>query len=229
MKFQTHKIVALTCLMVLAAVVAHVAKPTQLMAQVYPREPLVSEVPQTFRHWSLSPTNVAAVVDPTQQSVLEYLYAETLGANYVNAKHQVVMLSLAYGKVQSDGSDVHKPDLCYPAQGFRILEEKNFPLALDANRTISVRYLKTQNGSRVEPLLYWTTAGDYLYQSKIQKKLIGFKYSRDNLIPDGLVLRVSTIDTDSAAAIDLLSNFIKEWYTSMPETKRVRYFGALNG
>lgn len=225
----TIKNIVLMALMLASAALAAAFMPTARLADVHPRKSLAAEVPHTIGQWKLSPANIAAVLDPTQQAVLEYLYTETYSANYLNADKQLVMLSLAYGKNQSDGNDVHKPDLCYPAQGFTILEEKNFPLVLDSQRTIRVRYLKTQNGPRIEPLIYWTTAGDYVYQGKLEKKMIGLKYSRDNLIPDGLIARVSTFETDTPKAITLLTAYIKDWYGSTPKTERARYFGALNG
>jgi EpsI family protein len=138
------------------------------------------------------------------------------------------MLSIAYGKDQSDGHDVHKPDLCYPAQGFTVIEQRELPIVLDAHRKIIVKYMKTQKGQRVEPLVYWTTAGNFVYRTKLQKKIIGFRYSRKNLIPDGMVIRISTLEDDSAVALELISNFIQDFYNSMPEEQRSRYFGERN-
>ena len=40
------------------------------------------------------------------------------------------MLSIAYGKNQSDALQLHKPEICYPAQGFTLLAKQNTPLDL---------------------------------------------------------------------------------------------------
>ncbi|MBS1142139.1 MAG: epsI [Proteobacteria bacterium] len=208
-----------------ASVIAYSAKPTRFMADISPRKTLAEEVPTEFLHWKKGRTDLAAVLDPTQQAVLNYLYTETLSANYINPSNRLVMLSIAYGKDQSDGHDVHKPDLCYPAQGFKVLEQRDMTLVLDDQRSITVRYMKTQLGNRIEPLVFWTTAGDYVYQTKLQKKIIGMKYSAENLIPDGLVLRVSMIEPDPEIALTVISDFIKTWYDAMPEQQRYRYFG----
>jgi EpsI family protein len=138
------------------------------------------------------------------------------------------MLSLAYGKDQSDGHSVHQPSICYPAQGFTIINERDIRLTLDKHRQLIVHYMYTQNGQRIEPLIYWATAGDFLYEGTLQRKLVEFKYSETNLIPDGMILRVSTIEQDPNTAINSMVAFVKDWYASMPEQQRSRYFGNPN-
>ena len=209
-----------------ASAFAYIAKPTKLMAETLHREALSEEFPKKFNRWSKPQTENTMLVDPTQAEVLEYLYTETFGTSYVNKNNHSVMVSIAYGKDQSDGRSVHKPGICYPAQGFIILEQRDISLVLDSHRSIKVRYMKTQRGQRIEPLLYWTTSGDFVYQNILQRKLIGLKYSEDNLIPDGMILRVSTIEADSVVAMDNLTDFISDWYESMPEKQRSRYFGT---
>lgn len=227
-KSLKRTVMLLAILMVVTSVFANMAKPTRLMSEIYPREKLANEIPLLFSRWEKQQTNIAEVVDPTQQAVLKYLYTETLSASYINANKGLVMLSIAYGKDQRDGNDVHQPDLCYPAQGFTVIEQRELPLVLDANRSIVVKYMKTQKGQRIEPLIYWTTLGDAVYRGKLQKKIIDFKYSRDNLIPDGMIVRVSTIEEDSAIAMASITDFVTDWYASMPEQQRKRYFGELN-
>lgn len=217
--------ILLATLMIGASIIAYIAKPTRYMAEIYPRERLTVEIPKEFKHWKKLQTEVAAVVDPTQLAVLNYLYTETFSANYVDTSNHIIMLSVAYGKDQSDGHDVHKPDLCYPAQGFTVIEQRELPLAIDTHRSIIVQYMKTQRDQRIEPLIYWTTVGNYLYRNRMQKKLIAFKYSRDNLIPDGMIIRVSTLEKDSTVALATLTDFVKDWYEAMSEQQRKRYFG----
>ncbi len=218
----------LLLLMVVASVCAYVAKPPTYMATVSPRASLTSELPAVIQNWKKLPMDIATVVDPTRQAVLSYLYTETLAENFANDSNQRIMLSIAYGKDQSDGHDVHKPDLCYPAQGFTILEQRGMTLELDTNHRINVQYLKTQNGERIEPLIYWTTAGDFVYQSRWQKKLIAFDYAKYKLIPDGMIVRVSTIEADDAVAMKEISEFVRDWYAAMPAAQRKRYFGTTN-
>jgi EpsI family protein len=220
--------ILMAVLMSTTSLFAYSARPTRLLADVSPRAALAEELPKEFKRWRKLPARVAVVSDPTRQAVLNYLYSETLAANYVDANDRLAMLSIAYGKDQSDGHDVHKPDLCYPAQGFRVIDERDLLLPLDERRGIVVRYMTTQNGERVEPLIFWTTVGDFQYRNKLEKKLIGIRYSAANLIPDGMVLRVSTLERDPEVALAVLTDFVQDWYEAMPEQRRSRYFGDAN-
>jgi len=225
MTYSTRVRFVLAAVMLCAAILANQARPTKFLATIAQRQPLATEIPKVFKHWSKLPTDIVTVLDPTKQAVLDYLYSETLSANYVNANNQLLMLSVAYGKDQSEKHELHKPDLCYPAQGFTILEERDFPLKLDAHRSIFVRYLKAQKGQRIEPLIYWTTAGNYVYHNSLQQRIIKFKYGRDNIIPDGMIVRVSILTNDSAVALAAMTDFVEDWYATIPEIQRSRYFG----
>lgn len=211
-------------LALLASIVAYMLRPTILMADTFPRQPLASEIPTAMQRWNKVSDDVM-VVDPTQEAVLNYLYAETFSATYRDANNHRVMLSIAYGRDQADGHDVHKPDLCYPAQGFTILESSVISLALGVEYSIPAQYLKTRRSTRAEPLIYWTTAGDRVYLGKFGKKRVAFEYSLKNLIPDGLVVRVSVIEEDEQLAKRLINNFVADWYASSSDQGLRRFFG----
>ncbi len=219
-----HSSLLIGILAVLASAVAYSLRPSLLMADAYPRMPLALEMPTVLQRWQ-KVSNDIAVVDPTQEAVLEYLYAETFAATYRDHNNHLVMLSVAYGRDQSDGHEVHKPDLCYPAQGFSILESTPVNLKIGADYSISAKYLKTVKGDRPEPLLYWTTVGNRTYQGKLEKKRIGFEYALKNLIPDGLVVRVSTIENDEEEAKRFMNDFVSDWYAGASEASRQRFFG----
>lgn len=214
-------------LCVVVSICANQLKPTELMADVYPRTSLKESVPASFSEWQMSNEQPAEIIDPEKQRVIEYLYSETLSETYFNEGGNSVMLSIAYGKDQSDYTAVHKPELCYPAVGFHIDDSKLITIKLDTNRAITVRYLKAKLGERIEPIMYWTTYGNRLYSSKIEKKMIIFDYSTQNLIGDGLLVRVSTIDPDTEHAKQVLINYIKSWYASISEPQRKRFFGEV--
>lgn len=219
-----HRSLLICILVVLAAIVAYALRPSILLAEAYPRLPLAVEIPAVLQRWQKVSDDVA-VVDPTQEAVLNYLYAETFAASYRDSNNHLVMLSVAYGRDQSDGHDVHKPDLCYPSQGFSILETSPINLTVGTGYSILAQYLKTRKGNRPEPLIYWTTVGDRIYQGKLGKKRIAFEYSLKNLIPDGLVIRVSAIEENDELAKQLISDFISDWYATSSEEGRRRFFG----
>lgn len=215
--------IVILLLMLVTAAMAFSMRATVLMADAYPRRPISDDIP-VFQRWE-KVSNDVAVVDPTQEAVLNYLYSETFAATYRNADDRRVMLSIAYGRDQSDGHDVHKPDLCYPAQGFSIIDSHITDLELSSDYSINVKYLNTRKANRLEPLFYWTTIGNRIYQGKVGKKRAAFEYSLQNLIPDGLIVRVSTIGEDEDSAKRLMRDFVSDWYSSSSNEGLLRFFG----
>ncbi|MGS0759311.1 exosortase C-terminal domain/associated protein EpsI, partial [Roseateles sp. GG27B] len=52
--------------------------------------------------------------------MLDATYDETLAMTFKNAAGERVMLSLAYGRNQHKGMITHRPEICYPAPGFKL-------------------------------------------------------------------------------------------------------------
>ena len=82
------------------------------------------------------------------------------------------MLSIAYGADQADDDvQLHYPEVCYPAQGFRVTNNRTAVLNLPEG-DVRVRRLDTQFGdSRFEPVTYWTIVGDQQSLSGWDRKI----------------------------------------------------------
>lgn len=68
------------------------------------------------------------VVNPQQKEMLDRFYSQTLSRIYENESGYRIMLSIAYGGDQTDMMQVHYPESCYPAQGFRLLSSVDRPI-----------------------------------------------------------------------------------------------------
>jgi EpsI family protein len=138
------------------------------------------------------------------------------------------MLSLAYGSDQRGSLQAHKPEVCYPAHGFVVHSNKAGALATPFGE-IPVRRLHATMGARHEPLTYWFTVGDKAVQGKTQKKLVELAFGLTGRIPDGLLLRVSSIDADQARAYRVQDQFVNQLLESLSDDgrKRLGGFGQL--
>ena len=76
-------------------------------------------VPKAFGDWASCPNEAAQVVNPQTQELLDKFYSQILTRTYVNKHGYRIMLSLAYGDDQRGGLQAHRPEVCYPAQGFK--------------------------------------------------------------------------------------------------------------
>lgn len=134
------------------------------------------------------------------------------------------MLSIAYGANQSDEVALHYPEVCYPAQGFQVYSNDKAVLATMSG-DIRVRRLVTRLGERNEYVIYWSVLGDKAVQGGIETKLEQLKYGFKGQIPDGLLFRVSALDSDSAQAFALSEIFIAQLVATLPSSARLRLAG----
>lgn len=222
-RFSTTHLILLM-LMVLTAVTASVIRPTISLADERPPISLKTMVPAEFGDWREMPNMSAAIVDPTQKALLDQIYSETLTRTYVNKDGYRIMLSIAYGKNQSDALQLHKPEVCYPAQGFALLAKQAGTLEL-SGLPIAATRLQTSLGQRFEPITYWTVVGDYITTSGVNKKLTEMRYSLTGRIPDGMLVRVSSIDTTVDRAYDMQRQFAQQMVQAIDPAVRQRFAG----
>jgi EpsI family protein len=212
-------------LMFAASAGAGVMRPTIRVADLGPKLDLEAIVPRQFGDWREEPQPVAQVVNPQQKELLDRIYAHVLGRTYVNARGYRIMLSIAYGGEQNDNSQVHKPEICYPAQGFQIWRNEAGVVATRYGEIPVKRLLATLNQRR-EPITYWTTIGEQAVRNGIHKKLVEMSYGLTGKIPDGLLFRVSSIDADAGVAYTMHQNFIDQLLDAAGPDARKRLSGV---
>ncbi|MBK7765546.1 MAG: EpsI family protein [Sulfuritalea sp.] len=199
--------------------------PSAKIADERPPLDLKTLIPAQFGDWREEKQTVAQVVNPQQKETIDKIYNQTLSRTYVNPKGYRIMLSLAYGGDQSDSMQVHKPEVCYPAQGFQVLKKSTAAIALPFGPLPVVR-IETQLGQRREPVTYWITVGDQIVQGNVQKKLAEMRFRFAGKIPDGLLFRVSSIDPEIPRAYDLQAKFINQLLGALTPEQRHRLAGS---
>jgi EpsI family protein len=210
--------------MVAASGLALGLKPTVKVADAGPKINLESMVPHRFGEWQQARFGSTQIVDPQQQATIDKIYNQTLSRSYVNSRGYVIMLSLAYGSDQSDSLQLHRPEVCYPAQGFQLLDKRSGILEFPSSKVPAMR-LRTVLGPRQEPVTYWTTVGNKVVLGRLQKKLAEMSFGLNRKIPDGMLVRVSSIDTDSERAFVLQAQFAVEMVGAMAVEHRQRFVG----
>lgn len=223
MKLSIPNIILLT-LMLLSAGMASALRPTISLADERAPVRLETLVPRQFGDWQEQLNMSAQIVDPGAKQVLDRIYSETLTRTYINKAGYRIMLSIAYGKNQSDALQLHKPEICYPAQGFMLLNKQAGTLDL-LGKPISAIRLQTSLGQRIEPITYWTVVGDHITKSGIDKKLTEMRYALHGRIPDGMLVRVSSIDTGTENAYAMQSQFAAQMVQAVAPDMRNRIAG----
>lgn len=218
--------VAVLLLALVASGLAEWMRPTKYMTDVLGKPNLEMVFPEQFASWRLDPRAGVILPSPETQALLNKIYNQTLTRTYLNASGQRIMLSVAYGGDQSDGTRAHVPEVCYPAQGFQILENRTSSVQL-AGRNVPVRQLMTQQGNRNEPLTYWLVVGNDVTVSRTDQRMAQLKLGLSGLIPDGMLIRVSSIDANMERGNELQKQFLLDLATAIPSASADRIFGTL--
>lgn len=212
--------------MLLGVVAAIVLRPTVHMSEEHGRTDLETMVPSELGGWRLLRSGGALVLpSPELQQMLDTTYNQVLTRTYVNDKGYRIMLSLAYGGDQSDGLKAHRPEVCYQAQGFQIKSLQQTALTL-AGREVPAVHVSTQMGRRFEPVTYWMTMGNKVVNSGTKQKIAQISYGLRGLIPEGMLVRVSSIDVDEGRAYAMQKDFLESLGQGIGPKDLPRVFGA---
>lgn len=185
---------------------------------------LDTAIPQQFGDWRLAPEAAVQVVNPQTQELLDKLYSQTLSRTYVNGSGYRVMLSLSYGDDQRGGLQAHMPEVCYPAQGFKLVGTSEHTLPTPFG-DIPARQLMTSLGARLEPITYWFAMGERNVRSNWERRLVEVKLGLTGQVPDGLLFRMSSIDGDATGAYRMHEQFARELLAALPAQERRKISG----
>jgi len=202
-------------LMICAATGAYLWRPTAHLADSRAKVDLEQLFPAAFGDWKVDRSLPVQLVAPDLEQFLAKIYSQTLSRTYVNSQGKRIMLSVAYGGDQSDATRAHRPEVCYPAQGFQIIANQTSVVDTSVH-PLRVRQLVAKAGGRVEPISYWITVGDRTVLSGTEQKLAQLSYSTRGVIPDGMLVRLSNIDGDAAKSYELHQQFLQQMTREMP-------------
>jgi EpsI family protein len=180
-------------------------------------------VPHEFAGWHELTTPPTVVSAQTQEMLLS-IYNEILARVYAAADGYQVMLSIAYGGDQRGGLRAHKPEVCYPAQGFKLEASADGVLSTE-HGPIPMRTLRTVLGPRNEPVMYWLASAGRSSASAWERRLHGLRLALTGQVPDGLLFRVSSIDADAPRAWQRQGDFVRALLDACTPSARARLAG----
>jgi EpsI family protein len=219
----THLLIGLA--MLAAAGLALALTPRLKLADQGPTISLEAMIPKQFGKWMLEETITSLIVSPDVQALLDKIYNQTLTRNYVNDKGERIMLSIAYGNDQSHSTQVHRPEMCYPAQGFEIKRMSKDAIDLNGAKLPVMKLVATQ-GPRIEPITYWVMIGDSAVRGNMEQHLARLKYGLTGKIPYGMLVRVSTISSNESQSYRTQEQFVRDMLGAVPMEYRKVLIGA---
>lgn len=210
--------VAILIAMLAAVLVSNLLRPSGKLEHKGPVIALDELIPKSFAEWQEDPVPMP-LVSPDVQQALDKVYAQTLSRTYINAAGERIMLSIAYGQDQSDNLAIHLPEGCYQGQGFAV-GKKELVNVNTTNGSIPAARLIASKGLRIEPITYWVVIGDRVVSSAWEMKKVKFDYTLKREVPDGFLVRISNISSQTKDAYKLQESFAAQMIEEIPADKR---------
>lgn len=194
---------------------------------------LAQTVPTAFGDWKEVASD-AEQVDPgknAEDPSTDRPYDDVLMRAYGNSRGDVVLLTLAYGRNQRQEVKIHRPDVCYTAQGFQLVSRSSvsFPVSGVSGKSVDgMRMLVTAPG-RTELVSYWIRIGDVFTDNAWAIRYHIFQQGVSGHAVDGMLVRASQIVTDSGAAsperFRLQERFLADLVLALPRPARRQLVG----
>lgn len=181
-----------------AAVGARMLTPTlHDMGQV---PSLDTTLPKAIGEWKLIETATVQVGLSTDTSMSQP-YNQSVMRSYTDHKGHVINLAVAWGEKQRQEIKIHRPELCYPAQGLQVLAltDVTFPIrSASGTSVIGKRMLTRDHSGQFEVVSYWIRIGGIYSDSAWQTRSHIFTEGLAGRIPDGVLVRVSQRAADES-------------------------------
>lgn len=210
--------------LVAAAAGAEALRPRERLVLLPDGRKLEDIVPKKIGAWMPIESD-AFVLPKTEGSLADRLYNQTLSRFYRSDQYPPVMLVVAYGAVQNDLLQLHRPETCYTAVGFSITESKIASVGLSDKAKLPIRELTAQSESRIEPILYWTRIGDDLPTTGEEQRWVKLRQQIDGYLSDGVLVRLSTVGEPTPEVFAGLGMFARLMIESMKPRDRAAFIG----
>lgn len=185
-----------------------------------------SAIPKSFAGWEIDPSIIPLKPTPDAQAKLDQIYDQILGRTYRRVSGERIMLTIAYGSQQTDKLKAHRQEVCYAAQGFRISELSKHSISV-ANVQVPVTRFMATLGQRQEPVSYWFTMGNNVVDSRFDRLITQVKHGFLGEIPDGLLVRISSISRELPSAYRAHEEFANALVGNVATNNRQRLIGSV--
>ncbi len=221
MNFRRINVLLAIAAILSASIAAEAMIPRQKLVNAVSQDELEAMIPTSFGHWTFVPGT--KMVEPQGSDTLsKQIYSAEVSRGYRDSDGHFIMLVVAYGPSQSDRLQLHRPEICYAAQGFRVSRPQSDILAFEkATASLPVRLLVAQRENRLEPITYWMRLGDAVATGAVHRQFLKVAYGMRGYIVDGALVRISTTGLPQGAAFAIERTFVSDLLHAVnPATRR---------
>jgi len=181
------------------------------------KDKLDALVPKTIGAWKF--VAASGLVVPPNDELSRALYSNMLTRVYADGQNPPVMLLVAQSGSQTGVLQVHRPETCYTAGGYHISAVTPQPIQVGST-IVPANSMEASVDGVVEHVIYWTRVGNRMPASWKQQRLAVAEQNIRGIIPDAILVRVSTVTDDANSARATLQAFVRALIGSLPANRR---------
>ena len=199
-----------------AAGVAHFRQP-HLRLDYLGAQKLDDLVPKAIARWTF--VTASGVVIPPEDQLEKTLYSQVLTRVYSDGDNSPIMLLIAQSGSETGFLQIHRPEVCYTAGGYQISAVMPHPIRL-GSKVVPASRMEASSGGPTEHVVYWTRVGNKIPGSWTQQKWAVAEQNLEGIVPDAILVRISTVNDDADAALETIDSFVRAMLLSVPPQRR---------
>jgi EpsI family protein len=192
--------------LLLAVSAASVGLKPKRMFKTLTHDELGAAIPMQVGAYRFATTS--GLVLPPSDELSERLYDQVLTRVYAAPGKLPIMALFAYGSVQNLSLELHRPDECYPQQGFTITKPETLPLTFGGHRIPASILSADRPDGYAEQVLFWSRIGGQFPPDRTAQSLLVARENFAGRMPDGLLVRLSVPTTDRVLALGATKEFL---------------------
>ncbi len=203
-KAPSRRTIVVSGALLAVAGVAAVAKPRRYRPDPAGVTPLGSLIPAQIGTWTQQPDSALVVPDETNAGSE---HEQTLTRVYAEPNAPPLMMLISNHVARTEKFNLHRPEWCYQAAGFRLEDFRKFALDVGAAKPVAGRIFTAIREDRVEQVLYWMRVEDDFPTNAHEQGWVIFRNGLSGFNVDGALVRLSVISRDLHAGQAMLESF----------------------
>jgi EpsI family protein len=174
-------------------------------------------VPKTIGAWKF--VAASGLVVPPDDQLARATYSQLLTRVYSDGENEPIMLLLAQSGSETGILQIHRPETCYTASGYRISSVTPHPVSIGSD-LVPANAMDATANDVTEHVLYWTRIGNRMPANWREQRVAVAEQNLRGILPDAILVRISMISGDAARSWAALDAFTRALITSMPANRR---------
>jgi EpsI family protein len=181
------------------------------------RDKLDDVIPKAIGPWKF--VAASGLVIPPNDQLSRALYSNLLTRVYSDGVNPPVMLLVAQSGSQTGILQIHRPETCYTASGYQISPVTPEQIQI-GSKVVPVNSMDATADGFTEHVIYWTRVGNRMPASWKQQRIATAEQNLRGILPDAVLVRISTVRNDTEGAREALQSFVRALISSVPPNRR---------